>query len=315
LAVTEARPLVVTLRALGLGDLLTAVPALRAIRRAFPQHRHVLAAPAWQGPLVALMGAVDGVVDTTALVPLAEELHHADLAVNLHGRGPQSTALLAATSPRRLIAFDDRRGPAWCEDEHERDRWCRLLAGHGITCDAADYRLVAPATATSPRARGATIIHPGAAAPARRWPVERWAAVAAAEARAGRQILITGSSGEVELAIAVADGARLPRRVVVAGRTDGVDLVGLVGAAARVMCCDTGVAHVATALGTPSVVLFGPTPPALWGPPTDGPHIALWHGRRGDPFGDEPDRGLLTITVDEVLGALVDLEERVHASA
>jgi ADP-heptose:LPS heptosyltransferase len=58
-----ARPALVVLRALGLGDLLTAVPALRALAAAFPEHRRVLATPAALAPLAALTGAVDEVVD------------------------------------------------------------------------------------------------------------------------------------------------------------------------------------------------------------------------------------------------------------
>ena len=69
------------------------------------------------------------------------------------------------------------------------------------------------------------------------------------------------------------------------------------------LCGDTGVAHLATAFGTPSVVLFGPTPPAEWGPPPERPqHVVLHRGGRGDPHADEPDPGLLAITVEDVLG-------------
>ena len=133
---------VVVLRALGLGDLLTAVPALRGLRRAFPDARLTLAAPAWLAPVVPLLNAVDELVDTAPLAPLDPVLHGADLAVNLHGRGPESTALLRATAPQRLVAW----GPTWREDEHEVHRWCRLLAEHGIASD--------PATSTSQRRPG-----------------------------------------------------------------------------------------------------------------------------------------------------------------
>jgi ADP-heptose:LPS heptosyltransferase len=85
-------------------------------------------------------------------------------------------------------------------------------------------------------------------------------------------------------------------------------LLRLVAAAGRVACADTGVAHVATAVGTPSVVLFGPTPPALWGPPPDPRHVVLWEGARGDPHATEPGPGLLAICVDDVLGALAALD-------
>jgi uncharacterized protein YjbJ (UPF0337 family) len=71
-----------------------------------------------------------------------------------------------------------------------------------------------------------------------------------------------------------------------------------------VLCCDTGVAHLATAYRTPSVVLFGPTPPGEWGPPPDRPqHRVLWRGGRGDPHADAPDPGLLAIAVEDVLAA------------
>ena len=57
-------PRLVVLRALGLGDFLTAVPALRALAAAFPAHRRVLLAPVWVEPLAALLdGAVDEIVD------------------------------------------------------------------------------------------------------------------------------------------------------------------------------------------------------------------------------------------------------------
>jgi ADP-heptose:LPS heptosyltransferase len=81
-----------------------------------------------------------------------------------------------------------------------------------------------------------------------------------------------------------------------------------VAAAACVVCGDTGVAHLATALRTPSVVLFGPTPPAAWGPPPERPwHRVLWAGGTGDPHADVPDAGLLAIEPADVLAALATL--------
>ncbi|MEJ7717324.1 MAG: glycosyltransferase family 9 protein [Thermoleophilaceae bacterium] len=96
-----------------------------------------------------------------------------------------------------------------------------------------------------------------------------------------------------------------------AGTTDLRGLAAAVAAADRVVCGDTGVAHLATALGTPSVVLFGPTFPEEWGPPPSRPiHRVLWRGRRGDPHAAEPDAGLLEIGVEEVAVALDELPGR-----
>jgi ADP-heptose:LPS heptosyltransferase len=311
--------LLVAYRALGLGDFLTGIPALRALARAFPDHRRVLAAPAAIAPLAALSGAVDAVADVAPLAPLPGDLHAADVAVNLHGRGPQSHEVLLASRPDRLVAFgcDDPLvdGPRWRADEHEVARWCRLLSESGIPADPRELDLAAPPLPRQlQQAGGATVIHPGAASGSRRWPASRWSAVAKAERAAGRRVLITGSAAERELADAVAASAGLEREAVLAGRTDLTDLAAVVGAAGRVACGDTGVAHMATALEVPSVVLFGPTPPSEWGPPADRPwHRALSAGGRGDPHGREPDPGLLAIGVEEVIDALRTLPDRSSA--
>ena len=107
------------------------------------------------------------------------------------------------------------------------------------------------------------------------------------------RVVVTAGPSERDLAAAV--GADVLS-------TDLVGLAALVAGAALVVCGDTGVAHLATAYGTPSVLLFGPTPPAEWGP-RQGPHTVLWHGGRGDPHGTEPDPTLLAITVAEVTAA------------
>jgi ADP-heptose:LPS heptosyltransferase/uncharacterized protein YjbJ (UPF0337 family) len=298
--------MIVALRALKLGDLLTAVPALRALARAYPEQERVLAAPAWLRGLALHTATVHRVVDTTPLAPLHPSLHHADVAVNLHGRGPQSTTLLRRTSPKRLIAFDIEGGPSWDAGEHERARWCRLLTASGVPADPDDLLLPVPDLAPPARAVGATVLHPGASTASRRWPVARWAAVACAISGRGESVVITGDRSEMVLAREVARLAGLDPACVVAGSTSLLELLAIVGAARAVICGDTGVAHVASALSTPSVVLFGPTPPVVWGPPPAGPHTVLWSGEAGDPHADQPHRGLLAITVDDVVGALDD---------
>jgi ADP-heptose:LPS heptosyltransferase len=306
------RPRIFVLRALGLGDLLTAVPALRALRAAHPSAEIALGVPAAYEPLVALTETVDRVRPVSGLdgAALPEQAGMA-VAVNLHGRGPQSTRLLQSLSPRRIIAFAHPEcahdGPQWRPDEHEVARWCRLLAeGLHIPADPTDLLLAPPAAA--PAVAGAVVVHPGAAHPARRWPAERFAEVACWANSRGLPVVVTGSAGEQQLARAMASSAGLGDEAVLAGSLTLDQLAALVHAARLVVCGDTGVSHLATAYRTPSVTLFGPTPPHLWGPPADPRHVVLWNGSRpGDPFGQAVDPALLTIGASQVIAAADDL--------
>jgi ADP-heptose:LPS heptosyltransferase len=303
------------LRALGLGDFLTGVPALRALRQARPDHELVLAAPTPLAPLADLAGVCDRLVDTAGLASVPWSGPAPDLAVNLHGRGPQSHRILGSLRPAALVAFGSEEvphtGPAWVEEEHEARRWCRLLEETlGISADPLDLALRRPGVPAP--APGAVVIHPGAAYPSRRWPAERFAEVARAVVEAGYDVVVTGDSEETTLAQRVRELAGLPRGAVLAGRTGLDQLAAQVAAARLVVCGDTGVAHLASAFGTPSVVLFGPVPPSRWGPPPDGPHAVIWHGsedRPGDPWGATVDPALLRVEVAEVLERAFELLE------
>ncbi len=127
--------------------------------------------------------------------------------------------------------------------------------------------------------------------------------VAAALSTAGHRVVLTGSAAEKPLADAIAAEAGLPETSVLAGQLDVLGMVALVSDCRLLVCGDTGVAHIATATGTPSVLLFGPTPPSRWGPRGDGRHVTMWAGISGDPHGQRPDRGLLLISSAQVLDA------------
>jgi ADP-heptose:LPS heptosyltransferase len=294
------------LRALGLGDFLTGVPAYRALRSAYPDAVLTLAAPAYLQPLIGLTGALDRLHPTDGLGRLGRVDPRPDLAVNLHGSGPDSIDDLVASGARRLITHSHplRRGvggPDWTDDLHEVRRWCRLLGSHGIRADPRDLGLSVPDV--PPLVADAVVLHPGAAAPGRRWPAERFGAVARRMAADGQQVLVTGTSDEASAAAIVVDTGGLPPKSNLCGELNIGELAALVANGRLVICGDTGVAHLASAYGTPSVLLFGPTPPSQWGPPADGPHTVLWHGSSGDPHGDQPDPGLLRIGVEDVMDA------------
>ena len=315
------RARVTILRALGLGDLLAVVPALRGLAEGLggPHHELLLVTPHGLAPLVALTPGPAGrllrVAGSDVLRSLPDAARGAELAVNLHGKGPESHRLLAGSGCRRLLAFRHRDvpesagGPAWDPGEHEVDRWCRLVRHAGFDADPARLDLLRPPGADEHPLAGATVVHPGAASPSRRWPAERFASVARSEAAAGRRVVVTGGPHEELLVRQVSTAAGLPSSAALAGRTSVAELAEIVAAAARVVCGDTGVGHLATAFGTPSVVVFGPTPPTVWGPPParSDRHRVVWSGRAGDPHAPSADPGLLEITPERVLRELEEL--------
>src|ERR1700712_4391224 len=322
-------PTVLVLRDLGLGDLLVGVPALRLLHRALPDHRVVLLGPAWVGGVAGF--PVDAVADDGSAPP-------PDVVVNLHGRGPQSHArldALAGDRPVRRIGHTAPGwdGPGWVDDPRrpERRRRCDLLAGCGLVDDATaaaaadDLRLPrstdrdaskasmlamsdrkAPSSAAvgdrkaTASTAGAVVVHPGAAFGAKRWPVARFTAVAAALAAGGHRVLVTGGGDEAArtAAVAAASGG-----LDLAGGTSIGELLTLVAGAALVIAGDTGIGHVATAFGVPSVTLFGPVGPKQWGPPPDPRHVVLTDApvRRGERFADEPDPALLAVGAGDLL--------------
>ncbi|MER7994172.1 glycosyltransferase family 9 protein [Micromonospora chalcea] len=311
--------MILVLRALGVGDLVTAVPALRGLRAGLPGRELVLAAPDWLAPLAELTGAVDRVLPTTGPERIAWTGPPPEVAVNLHGRGPQSHRALAAVRPGRLLAHRNPDaghpdGPAWDDDEHEVRRWCRLLHAYGLPADPGDLALRRPAAGGVPA--GLTLLHPGSKIPAKRWPARRFAGLARELTARGHRVAVTGSAGERALAERVARDGGLPPEAVLAGRTGLAELAALVAGARLVVSGDTGVAHLATGYGTASVVLFGPVPAAHWGPPADRPrHRALGAiepthvnpdstGSRG--VGSHPT--LNAIGIDEVVAAVADVE-------
>lgn len=320
---TDAVESIVVLRSLSLGDLLTTVPALRALRRSFPDACVYLTTGPWNTPLIRHGALADVLVDTATnctpdftdivemetaqLAHLDGVLPNPDIACNLRGFRPETYEPLLALKPRRLIAFahpdvpESRLGPRYFQHENETARWARLMNESGVSCDPSDLYLDLPRVPT-PNAH--VVIHPGTNSRAREWPADRWAVVARSLADQGLIVAVTGAPHERCLASKVVAMAAHDRLVNLAGKTTILELGALVGKAQLVLSGDTGIAHLAVAFRTPSVRLCGPVDPALWSPPPgDSDHTLLWKGRLGDSYGPTPFSGLLAITADEVIDA------------
>ncbi len=251
------RPALVVLAGGGLCGFLDGIPAYRSLAWAFPRHRRVLVCDDAVLPLVPYAGAFEDAVAAEPSAPLAAALAGPAIAVNLHGRGPRSHRRLLALQPGRLVAFahpsvpESRRGATWRAGESARWRWCRLLSAYGLAADADDVELIPPARPVPPFVRGATLIHPGEARGAERWPAMYWVALARAERQAGRSVVIAGGPNDVELANVVAAGATVMPERVFAGRLSTLELASLVAAAASVVTNDPGVGQLALALRKP----------------------------------------------------------------
>jgi len=147
----------------------------------------------------------------------------------------------------------------------------------------------------------AVLINPGAGWGAKRWPVQRYDAVAQGLIDLGFRILVNAGPGEEKLAEVIArgtDGAAIPLPCTVA------QLIAITRRIALVVAGDTGPLHLACALGRPVVGIYGPTDPSRNGPfGTNFRVIRNPQSRRDHTRRESPEAGLLTIQPDDVLRA------------
>jgi heptosyltransferase-1 len=161
------------------------------------------------------------------------------------------------------------------------------------------------AEATLPEAdqRLAVLINPGAGWGAKRWPVERYAAVAQALTERGCRVLVNAGPGEEPLAEAIASASAATPLVCSLAQ-----LIALARRVSLVIAGDTGPLHLACALGRSVVGIYGPTDPSRNGP--FGTRFTVLRSpasRRDHTRRAEPEAGLLTIQPDEVLHAATAL--------
>lgn len=299
---------IAVLRALQLGDMLCAVPALRALRAASPDARVTLIGLPWARELAARFSRyVDDFIEFPGFPGLPErecdprafaafladaQDRRFDLALQLHGDGRLSNAVTALLGARHCAGFyprgsgcpDPLRFLPWEPREHEVLRGLRLLERLGVPGAGIELELPIDEVDKAELARLAqafrfrpgqcVVVHPGAQLASRRWPAERFARVADALAAEGHAVVLTGTAGEAALTCAVA-GAMRARAVDLTGRTSLGALAALVSRARLLVCNDTGVSHVAAATRTPSVVISCGADTARWAPLDPARHRVL----------------------------------------
>lgn len=303
---------VAVFRALHLGDLLCATPALRALRTALPRAHITLIGLPWAQTFVErnpeLLDALlpfpgcaslpdTGPGDAAALQDFLAQARaqRYTLALQLHGSGPASTMIVGVIGAPHVAAYCPASSAIvpsgqlrWNDGETEVARWLRLLRWLGAPpvephrewcllpqdLQQAQTLLRTLGIAEAPY----VCLHPGARLASRRWPVERFARVATRLAAEGLRVLLTGSDSERQLCRALRAQVPQPQRQAVVdacGHSSLGVLGALVSGAQLVVANDTGISHVAAAVRTPSVIVSSGGDAQRWAPEDSERHRVL----------------------------------------
>jgi ADP-heptose:LPS heptosyltransferase len=287
---------VAVLRALVLGDLLCAVPALRSFRRAFPSAEITLVGLPSATEFVERFDAyLDGFLELPGYPGLPERepdvralpdfLRHAqerafDLVVQLHGDGGVANSLALMLGGGRTAGFypdggwrpDPEAFTAYPDRGPEPIRLLRLPEFLGLPVDGPqlEFPLRDSDAAELGEATGEdlgeyAVVHAGARLPARRWSPQGFAAVGDALGARGLRVVLSGDADEAGLTGEVVAAMTSPA-LDLGGRTTLGALGSLVAGARLVVTNDTAVSHIAAALRVPSVVVFTASDPRRWAP-------------------------------------------------
>lgn len=294
----------------GLGDLLCAVPAFRALRTALPEAQITLIGLPWAQSFVARLNHyLDAWLEFPGYPGIPEGWHSPqytsafftqiqaqafDLAIQMHGSGIISNSFTVLLGAKLNAGFflpgqycpDPERFLPYPEQEREVRRHLRLMEFLGIPLqgeqlefplresDWLESQQISEVRHLQPGKY--VCIHPGASVSDRRWSPCYFVGVANALAELGFQVLLTGTAAEADLTRAVASSMAAPA-INLAGRTSLGALAALLKGSALLVCNDTGVSHLAAALEVKSIVIFSNSDPGRWAPLNRDRHRVVVH--------------------------------------
>jgi ADP-heptose:LPS heptosyltransferase len=301
---------VIVFRALQLGDMLCAVPALRALRTALPDAQIVLTGLPWAAQFAQRFDAYVNEFLPFPGHPLLPEQpvrhdeltsfyasvcdRHFDLALQLHGSGDVTNHVVAGFGAAMMAGFS--RGEPTQTDRtlllpypdagSEPERLLQLLDRLGAPAVGTHLEfplrrddideLEASEVAPELEPGNYICIHPGARKRDKCWPPECFAEVAdQLNQEFGLETVLTGSADEAPLAQAVAGHMRTPAIEAAAPISIGA-MAALMSRARLLICNDTGVSHIAAGLGLNSVVVFSKADIARWAPLDRLRHRCIW---------------------------------------
>ncbi len=277
-----APPRILLVRFSSLGDVLLTTPLVRALRARYPDATlSALTKQGW-GPLLSANPHLDEVIVVSpgqSLVPLARALRGARFTHLLDLHGSVRTRVLRLLVPGAWSGFNHRRGPRrtlireHCDIYPDRlpvaERYFEAATALGVHPDGGPAELfTSPAAESRAEAWLGRVgfdseapfvaLVPGAAHATKRWPVRHWRRLASDLARRGYGLAVVGSAGDRILAAEIATSAGR-HAASAAGDLDLQASGALLRRARAAVSGDTGPMHLATAVGTPVVALFGPT--------------------------------------------------------
>lgn len=287
------------------GDAVMTIPALRELRRLLPGAHLTLATRPWAEKIFAGADFIDDIIALEADAGRRRGVfgeagrwraRRFDLAVLFpNAFAPALVAALArvpvrvgyATQGRGALLTHRLAVPEWRGSRHEVFYYLNVVAGLGrlmqgtsdvesrepqlglVVSEARRQEALRLLGEQGVRAGGGPLVAlcPGSTnSRAKRWPAERFAALAdLLSERTGARVVLIGAGEELEISEQVARLMRAPATMLT-GRTDLSQTAALLGAADLLVTNDTGPAHVAAAVGCPVVVIFGPTNPVTTRP-------------------------------------------------
>ncbi len=280
---TDQLSKVLIVRLGSLGDIIHAIPAAAALRARYPRARIDWLVDPRYAPILQLVEGLDAAIPLDPRVGVRTLLRtiagvrrtNYDVAVDLQGL-LKSAVLARAAGARRVVGlprehlreplsrvfYTDTPDPG--RDPHVIRKNLLLMQALGVEDLRITFPLAIPRTVTADAVvtrfgpAGFVLINPGAAWPNKRWPPQRFGALAVEiRARLGVRTLVLWGPGEEEIASSVVSAARGSAEL--APRTSIVDVFAIASRARLVISGDTGPLHIAAAVGTPVVALFGPT--------------------------------------------------------
>jgi lipopolysaccharide heptosyltransferase II len=313
-AVWQAARNVLAIRLDNLGDVLMTTPALAALKAAAPGRRVTLLASSAGAQAAAHVPCLDGVIryDAPWMKALPRDGSEFDGAMIEHVAAgcfdaavvftvctqsalPAATLAYLAGIPLRLARAREnpyRLLTHWLPEDdtagfsvHEVERQLSLVAATGARPVVRRLQFAVPEESRVVVERLLDdcgidldapwlVLHPGASAPSRRYPPEKFAQAARLLAtRTGARVVVTGDDAERALADAIV--AEVPGAISFAGRLDLPGLAALIERAPVLVVNNTGPAHLAAAVGTPVVALYALTNPQHT--PWSVPHRVLSH--------------------------------------